>query len=79
MSAAGSDGRDGGDAGTTDKKLLGRKTIARFREKFLFVILRIDGGPDGWMMGRGRDAGTREGRNCLDTERGRMYKSLIPK
>ena len=78
MSAAGSDGRDGRDADTTDKKLLGRKTIARFREKFLFVILRIDGGPDGWMMGRGRKR-CREGRNCLDTERGRMYKSLIPK
>ena len=59
MSAA-SDGRDGGDADTTDKKLLGRKTIARFREKFLFVILRIDGGPDGWMMGRGRKRAGRE-------------------
>ena len=35
------------DAGTTDKKLLGRKTIARFREKFLLVILRIDGWFDG--------------------------------
>ena len=51
MSAA-SDGRD---ADTTDKKLLGRKTIARFREKFLFVILRIDGGPDAWMDERGKE------------------------
>ena len=42
-------------ADTTDKKLLGRKTIARFREKFLFVILRIDG----W---------ENEGGSCLEGE-----------
>ena len=72
MSAAGSDGRDGRDADTTDKKLLGRKTIARFREKFLFVILRIDGGA-GRMDERGKELfgyGER-GRRRGET---RMYK-----
>ena len=51
-------------ADTTDKKLLGRKTIVRFREKFLFVILRIDG----WMDGRGemeRAARRERGGRCL--------------
>ena len=64
-----------GDADTTDKKLLGRKTIARFREKFLFVILRIDGGPDGWMDERGKEL-------FGDGERGRRRgetRGLIPK
>ena len=56
-------------ADTTDKKLLGRKTIVRFREKFLFVILRIDG----WMDGRG------EMERAARRERGEVGACLIPK